>query len=254
MEAYITILFFIFGTIFGSFYNVVGSRLPNGESIVKPRSHCTNCNHELQFYELIPLLSFLIQGAKCRVCKAKLSWSYFFYEFATGLLFAFSYLSFGFSWELLLSLTFMSALMIVIISDIEYFIIPDEVIVISSIMIVIELFLIYDLRTALLHIVSGACAFIIMYLVKCFGDFLFKKESMGGGDIKLLFVIGLVIGFKMSIITIFLASIIGLPISVLILWIKKTNIIPFGPFLSIAAMILFLLHIDFPAVLRFILI
>lgn len=254
MELYITILFFIFGTIFGSFYNVVGSRLPNGESIVKPGSHCDKCGHDLRFYELIPLLSFLVQGGKCRSCKAKLSWSYFFYELATGLLFAFSYLSFGFSWELILSLTFMSALMIVIISDIEYFIIPDEVVIVSSILILIEFFFLYDLKTVFLHLLSGMSAFIVMYLVKCLGDFLFKRESMGGGDIKLLFVIGLVIGFKMSIITIFLASIIGLPVSVLILWVKKTNIIPFGPFLSIAAMILFLLHIDFPAVLRFILV
>lgn len=252
MEIYYTVIFFIFGTIFGSFYNVVGSRLPNGESIAFPPSHCTNCNHVLKFYELIPLVSFLIQGAKCRNCKTHLSWSYFLYECMTGILFALCYISFGFTVDLFLALTFVSACAIIIVSDIEYYVIPDEIIVVASTLIGLELFVVYDIQTVLLHIVSGICAFIMMYLVKRFGDFLFKEESMGGGDIKLLFLVGLVIGFRMSVVTIFLASMIGLPISLIILYIKKTNIIPFGPFLSVAAMILFLFHIDFETLIHLI--
>ncbi len=250
MELYYTIIFFIFGTIFGSFYSVVGSRLPASESIIFPASHCTNCGHTLKFYELIPLVSFLLQKGKCRFCKTNLSWSYFIYEFVTGLLFAFCYLSFGFTVELFLALTFVSALMIIIISDIGYYVIPDEVILVASFLIGLELFVVYDIKTVFLHIISGLSAFIMMYLVKRFGDFLFKEESMGGGDIKLLFLIGLVIGFRMSIVTIFLASIIGLPISLIILYTKKTNVIPFGPFLSVAAILLLLFHIDFNALIR----
>ena len=140
--------------------------------------------------------------------------------------------------------------MIIIISDIGYYVIPDEVILVASFLIGLELFVVYDIKTVFLHIISGLSAFIMMYLVKRFGDFLFKEESMGGGDIKLLFLIGLVIGFRMSIVTIFLASIIGLPISLIILYTKKTNVIPFGPFLSVAAILLLLFHIDFNALIR----
>lgn len=117
MEILYTIYFFIFGTILGSFYNVVGYRLPRGESLIKPRSHCTNCNHVLTPIELIPILSFLIQGGKCKNCKQKISWFYTIFEFLTGLLFALSYIIFGFSIELIVALFFVSMAIIIIISD-----------------------------------------------------------------------------------------------------------------------------------------
>lgn len=245
MDIYYTIVLFVFGTIFGSFFGVVGSRLPLGESIISPASHCTNCGHFLKSYELIPVFSFLIQGGKCRKCKAKLSWRYLIYELITGVLFAFCYCIFGFSSSLVLALTFISAIVIVVISDIEYYIIPDEVLWVFGILLLLEICLIYGIKACLLHILSGCLSFILMYGIKCFGNFVFKKESMGDGDIKLMFLIGLMIGFPMSIITIFLSSFIGLPISILILFYKKTNIIPFGPFLGIAAIIILFSGIDF---------
>lgn len=245
MDIYYTISFFIFGTLFGSFFGVIGSRLPLGESIIYPSSHCTNCGHFLRPYELIPIFSFLFQKGKCTKCKTKLSWKYPLYELATGILFSLCYVLFKFTWPLIIGITFVSAIMIIVISDIEYYIIPDEVIVFSSILLLIELFLIHGWKASLLHLLSGTCSFILMYGVKCLGDFAFKKESMGGGDIKLMFLIGLVIGFPMSIITIFLSSFIGLPISLFILFYKKTNIIPFGPFLGIAAILILFTQFDF---------
>ena len=92
------IFLFIVGIIFGSFYNVVADRLPNNESIIKPRSHCPNCNHVLKWYELIPLISFIIQRGKCRKCYYKMSIWYFLSELLTGLLFCLSYYLFGFSY------------------------------------------------------------------------------------------------------------------------------------------------------------
>ena len=89
-----------------------------------------------------------------------------------------------------------------------------------------------------------------MYLLKKMGDIMFKKESMGGGDIKLMFLMGLVLGFEMSIIAVFLASFIGLPISLGIMYLKKDNVIPFGPFLSIASLIIFLSKIDFDMIIN----
>lgn len=250
MEIYYTTVFFLFGTIFGSFFNVVGSRLPNNESIVNPPSHCTNCNHRLGVLELIPILSFLFQGGKCKNCKQKISWFHPLYELATGILFALCYVIFGFSAEIVISLTFVSILMILIVSDYYYMIIPDQILIIGIILLGVEIFSAYGLVSLFEAIGSGVISFALMYLIKLFGDFLFKKESMGGGDIKLLFLLGMVLGVPLSIISIFLASFIALPISLLILYKKETNIIPFGPFLSIAAMVLFFSQIDIELVLK----
>lgn len=250
MEIYYTIFLFILGTIFGSFFAVIGSRMPKNESILFPPSHCTNCGHFLKPYELIPILSFLIQRGKCTKCKVYLSWKYPIYELATGVLFALCYVFFHFDANFIIGITFLSALMIIIISDIEYYIIPDEVILLFSILLCIEFIFYYGLKVSCLHIISGMASFILMYGVKRMGDYIFKKESMGGGDIKLMFLIGMVVGFPMSIITIFLSSFIGLPISLFILFYKKTNIIPFGPFLAVAAMILFFSQMDFPMFLQ----
>lgn len=253
MELYYTTVLFIFGTIFGSFFNVVGSRLPEGESIVSPPSHCTNCNHRLTWKELIPIFSFLLQGGKCVNCKQKISWFHPIYEFTTGILFACSYRIFGFSMELLVALTFISILMILIVSDYYYMVIPDQVLIVGIILIMLEVFITSGLKELLFDIVNGLISFVIMYLIKLFGDAIFKKESMGGGDIKLLFLVGFVLGAPVAIISIFFASFIALPISLMILYRNKTNIIPFGPFLSVSAMILFFMQLDFDVIIKMLL-
>ena len=131
MTVYYAIVFFMFGTIFGSFYNVVAWRLPRGESIVKPASHCPNCNHYLTPIELIPIISYLIQGRKCKNCKQKISPFYCLFETLTGVLFCLCYLKFGFTIDLFINLTFISMLLIIIISDYQTMIIPDEVLIVT---------------------------------------------------------------------------------------------------------------------------
>lgn len=249
MTVYYSIMTFIFGTVLGSFYNVCGYRLPREESLIKPPSHCPKCNHRLGVSELIPILSYLFQFGKCKNCKAKISSFYPIFETTTGLLFMLSYLIFGFSIDFFIAITFISMLLIIIISDYQTMIIPDSVLVVASIMLIIELFIKNGVNVYI-NIFDGIISFMIMFLLKKLGDFLFKKESMGGGDIKLMGVIGLVLNYKLAIITIFLASIIGLPISLLILFKNKTNIIPFGPFLSISAIILLLSRIDFNMIIE----
>ncbi len=241
---YLACCFFLLGTILGSFYNVVGYRIPKGESILYPASHCPNCNHHLSPLELIPIFSFLFQRGKCKSCNQKISWFYPIFEFSCGILFALSYVSFGFTWELLIALTFCSMLIIVILSDYYYMIIPDEVLITFGLFLFIEHFCIYGLESFFLAIKDGILAFFFMFLLKKMGDFLFKEESMGGGDIKLLSLFGFVLGIEGAVVSIFLASIIGLPISLIYLKKKKDHIIPFGPFLSISAMILLLIHFD----------
>lgn len=250
MEIYYAVTFFILGTILGSFYNVVGYRLPKGESIAFPPSHCPNCNHRLGPLELIPIVSFFIQGRKCKKCHQKISWFYPIFEFSCGMLFAVSYLIFGFSFHLLIALTFISMLCIIVLSDYEYMIIPDEVLIFFSFALIIEYLIQDGFFLTMEHILQGVIAFLIMWGLKKFGDFLFKKESMGGGDIKLMFVFGLVLGWPMAVLSIFLGSIIGLPISLIMVSKKSSHEIPFGPFLSAGALILFLSQMNLDTLLK----
>lgn len=252
MEIYYIIVFFIFGCIFGSFYNVVGYRLPKNESLIKPASHCPKCNHRLTPLELIPIFSFLLQGGKCKKCKNKISWFYPIFEFSSGGLFALSYIIFGFSWSLIIALLFISMMLIIMISDYLYLIICDEVLIIFGSLIFIFVIISSGIKEAGLSLLEGIIAFSIMFLLKKMGDLVFKKESMGGGDIKLMFIIGLTLGYKLAIIDIFLASIIGLPVAFIIMMKKKDHVIPFGPFLGVAAIILLLTQVEFMDIINLI--
>jgi len=238
------------GAILGSFYYVVAWRIPKGESIISPPSHCPTCNHRLGPLELIPIFSYLFQLGKCRNCKSKISVFYPLFEILCGLLFGFSYLSYGFCLDLIIVLTFVSMIMIIVLSDYYYMIISDGVLLFFSICLFIEMFIINGWYYALMHLIYGIISFSFMFLLKLFGDFLFKKESMGGGDIKLMFVFGLMFGWEMSIVSIFIASIIGLPISLLLMRKNNDHILPFGPYLGCAALIIVLFHIDIDIVIN----
>ena len=252
MEISFIIGLFILGTIFGSFYNVVAYRLPKGESIVYPSSHCPNCNHVLNWFELIPIISYILQKGRCFNCKCKISIFYPIAEIVCGLLFVICYLSFGISLDLIIALTFTSLLIIVILSDYYYMIIEDSVLIIFGVLLIIEIYFIYGFDILLNSLLSAIISFIIMLLLKLFGDFIFKRESMGGGDIKLMAIFGLIIGWKLAIISIFLSAFIALPVSIFILKTNKNHEIPYGPFLSIAALILYYSHINFDVILSII--
>jgi len=251
MEVYYTVVSFIFGIVLGSFYNVVGYRLPRGESLISPPSHCTKCNHKLGPLELIPIFSFIFLGGKCKKCGDKISCFYPIFEFTTGLLFMIAYIVFGSSIEFFIAITFISTLLIVIISDYQTMIIPDELLIFSSILLIIELFIKSGFHGVGIAILNGIIMFLIMFLIKKSGDFMFKKDSMGGGDIKLMFLFGLILGWPTSIIAIFLSSFIGLPVSLIVLAKNKSHEIPFGPFLSISALILLLTQIDFNIIINY---
>lgn len=250
MELYYIIIFFIFGTIFGSFFNVVGYRLPKEESLITPPSHCPKCNYKLKAIDLVPIFSYLFLKGKCRKCKTKISWFYPLFEFITGILFALTYYVFGFSIDTVIALIFVSTMVVVFISDYQTMIIPDEVIIFSGITILILMFIKGGFSLFSASLINGMIAFIFMLSLKMFGDFIFKKESMGGGDIKLLFIFGLLLGYDMAIISVLLGSFIGLPVSLIFLKIKKEHIIPFGPFLTVAALIILFFKIDFDVIIN----
>ena len=253
-------MFFIFGAVMGSFYHVVATRLSKDESIIFPCSHCVSCNHKLKWYENIPIISYLLLRGKCSECGREIPFSCLIVEVVTALLFAVSFHVFKFSFDLIIALIFVSSLIIVIVSDIEYMIILDEVLVISTLMIIV-LYLIHFIvlmdykigmkQLMLDHVYPGVGAFIFMYSLKLIGDKLFKKESLGGGDIKLMFLFGLVLGFPLAVCTIFLATFIAFPIALIMLFINKDNIIPFGPFLSMSGIIILISQINFMDILNF---
>ena len=175
MNFSLVLLFFILGIIFGSFYNVVGYRIPKGESLLYPSSHCTKCNHKLGVLELIPIFSFLLQGGRCKNCKNKISWFYPIFEFCSGLFFALSFIVFGFSLDCLLSIVFISMLLIIIISDYQTMIIPDSILIVFSGLIILIKFFIVGIEGVGISLLHSLGAFLFMLLLKLFGDFLFKK-------------------------------------------------------------------------------
>ena len=254
MELYYSTLVFIYGLLMGSFYNVVGYRIPNNMSIVKPGSFCPKCKHELKWYELIPVFSFLIQGGKCRKCKCKISFFYPFIESLTGILFLLSYLKFGFSIEFVISLLISSFLVIVIVSDFNYLVISDEVTIFFSIAsIILQIFL--GINALISALIYGFFMFAMMYFIMVFGSKIMKEEALGGGDVKIMFFIGTILSVINPIVfndfstyavlvnsffEIFLASCFAIPFALLNFFSKKERLVPFGPFIIMAALVMYL--------------
>lgn len=238
--ALILIILFVIGAVLGSFYYVVGSRLPKGKSIVNPGSHCEFCNHNLQWFELIPILSYIIQFGKCRKCHKKLPITYCLIEITMGTLLALSYYLYGFSYEFFAAFIIFSLLILIFITDFKYMIILDSPLIISSILILGLKAYYFSLKTMLLSFLSGLIIFILMLAIKKFGDIVFKKESLGGGDIKFSFVIGIVLGFQLSLAALILSSFLAFPYAAAVTYLAKEKELPFGPFLAASLTIVFL--------------
>ena len=233
-------LIFIIGTIFGSFYGVVGSRLPEGKSIVKPGSHCEKCGHILKWYENIPILSYIILGGLCKKCKEPIGSVYFLTELLSGALFALCYKVYGLSTNFYLSLIIVSLVIIIFVSDSKYMIINDSPLLVSGILIFIIKLCNFGIKDALMSLLNGGIIFIIALLLLWFGYLAFKQEALGGGDIKLSFVAGMLLGVKFGIIYIILASFLAFPYAIYITLKNKDNMLPFGPFLVSSLFIVFL--------------
>ncbi len=251
MELVYLITLFLLGTLCGSFFTVVGLRLPNKENFITNHSYCDNCHHKLSLLDMIPILSFLFLGRKCRYCKQPISSLSTYMEFFTGILFALAYYVFGFSIELLIALGIVSMLIIVAVSDITYLIIPDELLIFYAVLFAILQFIRLGFYNGMLMLCSGLFLFLVMYFIMIIGNKIFKKESLGGGDIKMMFVFGILLEPLLGAFTIFLGSVLALPISIILLKKKIGNIVPFGPFLLIALTFIFFTGIDTNTIINF---
>ncbi|MFJ7933528.1 prepilin peptidase [Sporosarcina sp. NPDC096371] len=244
MSIVIIVLFFLYGIVFGSFFNVVGLRVPKKESIVSPPSRCTTCDRKLGVLDLVPVFSYLFLKGKCRGCGLKISPIYPFMEFVTGVLFALSFYMLGFSGELVIALLFMSLLVIITVSDIAYMLIPNKVLLPFAVALLgARLFI--PLEPWWDSLLGALIGFSVLYIIA-----VVSKGGMGGGDIKLFFVIGLMLGTVLTLLTLFVAALIGTIAGMIILKRagkgRKTPI-PFGPSIAVAAVIVYFWGANFVA-------
>ncbi|MGC5326608.1 prepilin peptidase [Brevibacillus sp. SYSU BS000544] len=232
-------LIFLLGLLFGSFYNVVGLRVPKGESIIQPPSHCPGCQQKLSACDLIPVLSYLLAKGKCRSCQMTISPIYPVMELFTGIFFALTYWRFDYSTETLVGLGFVSLLVIITVSDLKYRLIPDKVVFPFLGLFLVARFFIHPTQTYWMHLLAMAIGFGLFLLIAI----VTRGEGMGGGDIKLFAVIGLVLGVKLLFVSIFLSSLLGALVGILLILLKKANrksSIPFGPFIAVGSLLAYL--------------
>ncbi len=232
-------LFFLFliGLLIGSFLNVCIYRIPRRESIVFPGSHCTSCGAPLKSYDLIPVVSFLWLGGKCRTCKNPISPRYPAVELTTAVLITLQGWIWGLSFSFFLYAALSAVLIVVTMIDFDHQVIPDSlVLIIAALGLIYRLFICLP-RFGLSALLDGAAGFLL-------GGALFlliavvSRGGMGGGDIKLTAALGLWFGWKLLLLMVFLSFVSGALVSAVLLLTHlrgRKDAVPFGPFLAFAA-------------------
>lgn len=250
------VLAFIFGSIVGSFLNVCIMRLPAGQSVVWPRSHCPRCHKKIAGYDNIPIISYFLLKGRCRHCKQPISLRYLAVELITALSFVILTIRFGLSYDYFFYVVLACSLIVATFTDIRERIIPDEISIggmiigfilsaIRGVTIAPFSFNFIPALNSLLGIVAGGG---IIYATGYLFDLVYfrllkrppiqgETESMGGGDVKLLALIGAFLGWQRAVIAFFIAPFFGLILGIFSLVKKKDHTIPYGPFLSLGAAI-----------------
>lgn len=244
------VFIFLFGLIVGSFLNVCIYRIPLPDvSIHSPRrSFCPECHETINFYDNIPILSYLLLWGKCRYCKAKISLIYPLVELATGILFLLVFYHFGLTLEFLLALAFIAVLLPISVIDARHYIIPNVIIVTGLILGgVIVCAITYqraDVWYLLTRFIGAVAGGLVLWLIAVIGSAVLRKKAMGGGDIKLMALIGLFLSAWPELVMVlafsaFSGAIVG---SALIISGRKSrqSPIPYGPFLAGAAVLVLL--------------
>lgn len=239
------ILMFILGSIIGSFICVYVNRSMNGESIIKPRSHCDFCGKTLKPYDMIPVVSYLVLKGKCRYCHKKIDKWTFISEVMLGLLFMLSYYRYGLWPNMFIGLVLSCIFLSICISDFKYMTVLDTTISIGIILLIILVYFRGGIDEWYTSFLQGVFGFVLMFLIKTFGDLVFKRESLGGGDIKFAFLMGYVLPFQEFLIALVLGSTLALPYAFYITRKEGSNgELPFGPFLALGLLIVFLFQND----------
>ncbi len=220
---------FVFGTLIGSFLNVVIYRVPKGESIVFPSSKCQSCQTSLKWWHNIPIFSWLFLRGKCYFCHDTISPQYPTVEFITGILFVLLYLKLGLVWYLPFVAGAFTALFALVMIDFKYMAVPDSINFIALGFALVQPTFVDALLCALMA--AGG-----LYLVGLFSSFIAKKEAMGGADVIVAGTMGALLGFPNFFIAIFLSAILAMIPSLL----NRETGVPFVPFLAMATLIVYL--------------
>jgi len=226
----------LFGAVIGSFLNVCIVRLPADQSVVRPRSRCPQCGYQLAWYDNVPILSWLFLRGKCRSCGAPISVLYPVVELVTALIWGWMAWRFGLTVEALSGAFFMTILLGIAMTDAREYIIPDEFTIGG---LVLGLFFAaFAGGSGLLHAGLGAgVGFALLWIVGQGGTWLFKEEAMGGGDIKMMAMVGAFVGWQGVLLTVFLGALAGTVIFLPLTLLGRKKLVPFGVFLSLGAAI-----------------
>jgi len=237
----------VFGAVIGSFLNVCIYRMPRNLSVVFPPSKCTNCGAQIRAWDNIPIISYALLRGKCRNCKSGISARYPLVEALNACLYAAVLWRYGFTWNAAVYCLLVSTLVVITFIDLDFQIIPDRITlpgiplgIVSGSLLLPDPFL----RSAPLglqaSLIGAGSGFLVYYLIAVLGEKVFRKEAMGGGDIKMMAMLGGFMGWKSIILTTFLGSLLGSVIGIFLIAVKGRKQgaqIPFGPFLALGAVI-----------------
>lgn len=247
LKLFLRVYMFILGAMAGSFLNVCIVRLPDRKSLIWPSSHCPKCDQPIRWFDNIPIISFIILRGKCRNCGGSISWRYPLVELLTASLFVLLILRFTNVIALVIYMVFICSLVVITFIDLQHYIIPDEI-SIPGIFIGLGLNLLPATLTggqlvsgsflnSLIGCIAGGGT---LYLAALFSLLVFRKEGMGGGDIKLMGMVGAFLGWKLVMMTIVVGSLLGAVVGVTLILLRlktRSEYIPFGPYLALGAVL-----------------
>lgn len=229
----------LFGFIVGSFLNVVIHRLPDGRSLIHPRSRCPRCENPIRFYDNIPVLSFLILRGRCRDCREPISWRYPLVEILTALCLLGLYWRYGLSPQFACYGLLILFLIPIAIIDLDRGLILNRL-TIPGFILGLPLVLLLHIETWWNVLIGAAGGGLIVWLIGLLGRAMFRKESLGMGDIKLIVMIGVYVGFPEVIISLFfgvVAAAITIFIGMSLRKIRLGDTLPFGPFIAVGSLV-----------------
>lgn len=227
----------VFGAAVGSFLNVCILRLPRDESLLHPRSRCPSCGYQLAWYDNVPIVSWLVLGGRCRRCRTRISVQYPLIELLVALIWAAVVWLYGFDLTALAAALFGTILLGIGVTDARHYLIPDEY-TIGGLILGLLLALRSGLPGLWEALLGAGVGFGMLWLVAWVGERLLRKEAMGGGDIKMMAMVGAFVGWKGVLLTVFGGSLLGTLIFIP-LNIRRQVLVPFGVFLAAAAAIVF---------------
>lgn len=230
----ISLFIFIFGLAVGSFLNVVILRLDSEKPFISGRSICPKCKHQIEWYDNIPLISFFILRASCRYCKKNISWQYPIVEATTALIFIWQYFHFGLTSQFFLNIILSCFLLVIFVYDLKHYLILDKVVLPAMVVAFLgNLYLGLGFWNLVVAALIGSGFFALQFFVS-------RGKWVGGGDIRLGFLMGLMLGWKFLLAALFLAYLIGAIFGIVLMALNKKKMssqVPFGPFLAGATFI-----------------